>query len=379
MKKSIKKVVTAALVFAMAVSCMTGCGKKNYRSVVVDSANGSSYVERGNDSIDAYEEMKLQPEDRVTVEKDSSLSLLVDADKHIAAEGNTVFTINAVGTEDAGKVEIKLVKGAALFAVDNKLNKDSEFEVTTRNATMSVRGTEFYVTYDKENNYTTLVVTDGVVHVEYKNGEEAEDVEAGEERYITEDSSEEEIPADIKISISGGLEAGGTAAGTGAFGEGETATGAYNYLIKNLDDYIAQNEDLTHEYNTRDFMLTDYDSDGEKELILRLQYRVDSEDYADYVITDFVPGVGVKTIVTELNQSMSGMIYAELKGELIKFMFSTKPYSSYIYYANLRDDRFVWVLESDYDHVLTEEEMEEMELKGLALHGEWELIFDDML
>lgn len=89
--------------------------------------------------------------------------LLVDSDKHIGASENTCFTVDASGSEEAGKVTINLEYGKALFTIDNKLPDDSKFEVSTPNTLLSVRGTTFEVTYDVENEKTVVKVIEGTV------------------------------------------------------------------------------------------------------------------------------------------------------------------------------------------------------------------------
>ena len=141
--------------------------KETYRSVDVEDYDGKVIVKRkeSGDKMDPYEGMKLIPKDLVATAKDSSITLLVDSDKHIEAGEKTKFTINAVGDEESGKVTIDLEEGKALFTIDNKLNEDSSFKVKTPNATMSVRGTTFEVIYDDGKAATVLNVKKGKVAV----------------------------------------------------------------------------------------------------------------------------------------------------------------------------------------------------------------------
>ena len=89
--------------------------------------------------------MTLISDDKVEVNENSFLELLCDSDKHICAEENTGFVIDSDGNEKDGYITIELLYGKALFTIDNKLPKDSSFDVKTPNATLSVRGTEFSV------------------------------------------------------------------------------------------------------------------------------------------------------------------------------------------------------------------------------------------
>lgn len=76
-----------------------------------------------------------------------------------------IFSIESSGDEKKGSMLITLEYGTALYTIENKLNKDSSFDVNTPNAAMSVRGTTFKVCYDKDKNETTLDVTQGSVEV----------------------------------------------------------------------------------------------------------------------------------------------------------------------------------------------------------------------
>ncbi|MBO7340006.1 MAG: FecR domain-containing protein, partial [Lachnospiraceae bacterium] len=66
-----------------------------------------------------------------------------------------------------------------------KLSENSEFEVTTPNASCSVRGTTFSVSYDPDTETTTVKVTEGVVKV--KGGGDNVRLGAGDEAIVTED------------------------------------------------------------------------------------------------------------------------------------------------------------------------------------------------
>ena len=89
-------------------------------------------------------------EDTVETGESSKAELLADSDKHILAEENTKFVLKATGTEKSGNITINLLYGTSLIEIENKLSEESYFEVTTPNATLSVRGTTFEVNYDEE-------------------------------------------------------------------------------------------------------------------------------------------------------------------------------------------------------------------------------------
>jgi len=177
-KKGIIVAATCLSIIAVAIILIMLLVKKDsYRLVKVEELLGEVTLDRDGAMKDLFEGMKLIPDDEVATEDDGMVTLLVDFDKHIVAEANTCFAINAVGTEKDGKVTIDLLYGSGLFTIDNALPEDSEFEVETSNAILSVRGTKFRVTYIEETRETILEVLEGVVHVDEKHGEEY-DVEA---------------------------------------------------------------------------------------------------------------------------------------------------------------------------------------------------------
>jgi hypothetical protein len=87
---------------------------------------------------------------------------------------NSKFEVKADGDEEKGNVRIDLQEGRAYFEVDNKLNDNSSFEVITPNATTSIRGTQFAVTYDPADASTHVFVDKGVVEVSYGQGQSLE-------------------------------------------------------------------------------------------------------------------------------------------------------------------------------------------------------------
>ena len=147
-------VVTAVVVFVVNQS-------DKYRLVKIKSYEGEVVIDRDGEDTDAFDGMKLIPDDRVNVLEKSFLELLCDNDKHICAEENTSFVIDSDGNEKDGYITIELLHGKALFTIDNKLPEDSSFDVKTPNATLSVRGTEFSVEYNPDTKETTVEVFEG--------------------------------------------------------------------------------------------------------------------------------------------------------------------------------------------------------------------------
>ena len=141
-----------------------------------------------NGTLDAFDGMQLISQDNVQVGQESFLELLADSDKHIAAEENTGFVLKSSGTSDSGNITIELLYGKALFTIDNKLNENSSFKVTTPNAVMSVRGTRFSVWYDVTTGQTVIEVFEGIVEAEYFGKTEL--VEQGGQLVISNSASE---------------------------------------------------------------------------------------------------------------------------------------------------------------------------------------------
>lgn len=157
---------------------------KGHRVIKVESLEGAVTLERDAAANDIFVNMNLQSEDTITTGENGLIGLLADEDKHIAAVENTCFKIVSVGNEKKGTIRIELQYGTSLIQIDNKLPEGASFEVKTSNATLSVRGTIFEVTYIPETNTTILKVTEGIVQVD--TNVETGMVNAGETVIITD-------------------------------------------------------------------------------------------------------------------------------------------------------------------------------------------------
>lgn len=200
-------VIVALVATVVAILFATGVlGNKDeeYRVVSVESYEGEVKLERNAKEQDMFQGMNLRSEDRVSTGEAASMLLLADSDKYILAEENTCFTLVATGNENNGKISIDLEYGTALITIENKLADGSEFEVDTPNATMSVRGTIFEVTYNEETGETLLTVEEGCVEV--VNDIMTKLINAGESVVITDeeilyvdDSNDAEIQDDTEL------------------------------------------------------------------------------------------------------------------------------------------------------------------------------------
>lgn len=164
--------VIMIIVAAIVIVVRSSCKKEEYRLIKVKGFDGSVTLERESfGTMDAVVGMNLKSEDVVEVGKDAFLELLADNDKHIGAKEQTGFILHSSGNAQKGSITIELLYGEALFTIDNKLGSNSSFDVNTPNATLSVRGTTFNVSYDKNKRETIANVIEGTVWVE-AHGEE---------------------------------------------------------------------------------------------------------------------------------------------------------------------------------------------------------------
>lgn len=141
--------------------------EESYRDIKVMSIKGTATVERASvGSLDAYEDMKLESGDRLSVDSSSSLILSMDDNKYAMLEPGSSLTLEADGTRENSRTVIHLEAGAVMNYLSEKLNEKSSYEVTVPNSTMAVRGTVFRVAivYDEDgDSYTTVQVFDGIV------------------------------------------------------------------------------------------------------------------------------------------------------------------------------------------------------------------------
>ena len=198
-KKFILPSVIAIAVIAVIAVVITVLNKSNEpRLITVNNFGGSVTIQRG-ETLDAFKGLEIVSEDSVTVGEDSSVELLADSDKHISAEENTAFIIHSTGNEKSGNITVDLLYGKALFTIDNKLNEESSFEVTTPNAALSVQGTSFSVVYDTTEKTTTVEVFKGIVVAVSDKGE----MLLGKGDAVTIYTSDSEVETDKNAPIEG--------------------------------------------------------------------------------------------------------------------------------------------------------------------------------
>ncbi|MBQ4536414.1 MAG: FecR domain-containing protein [Lachnospiraceae bacterium] len=239
-------ICVAALIIVAVIIIILAFSNKGHRVIKVESFSGEVGLERDDSPQKIFEDMNLKTQDVITTGTDGLIGLLADEDKNIAAIENTCFAIVSEGDEKEGALRIELKYGTSLIEIENKLPDGSSFEVKTPNASLSVRGTTFEVTYIPETNTTILKVTEGIVQAD--TNVESKMVNAGEMAIITDDSIVISGLSDDSAAVPGVVGDGGnTAAGdtTGTVQELPPAvSGTYIYtedwplLLKGGSDYF---------------------------------------------------------------------------------------------------------------------------------------------
>lgn len=151
---------------------------KKERSVSVFEVLGNAFVQksRAADEVSAFEGMRIEEGDVVSTGEKSSLTMLVDEDKLVRLDENsTAAFAEIVSANGQESTVIDLRAGTLVNDLQEKLNDNITYEITTPNATISVRGTYFTVYVGSEEGYAGLVtkvnVYAGTVAVEHSNGE----------------------------------------------------------------------------------------------------------------------------------------------------------------------------------------------------------------
>lgn len=196
--KIVIPIVVLIIVAGIAAIMLLG-NEEGYRLIQVYQVNGEVTLERENiGKMDAYENLNLISGDALETFEESYSRLKLDEDKYILVEQGSKIGIYATGDEKSSKTDIRLDKGAVTVEVENKLNEDSSFEVTTPNAVMAIRGTVFRITTDADEEgepITRITIFEGAVTVQKKTEDgtlsEETPIDSGKEAIIYEDNDEE--------------------------------------------------------------------------------------------------------------------------------------------------------------------------------------------
>ncbi len=158
-----------ALIIAVAVVLVVLLiPKEEYRTIVIAELDGSAFVSNDKkQNTPAYVGMALFDGDTVSVDEGAKLTVELDGDKYMLAEGGTKFKLEATGKAGSDKTVIHLESGTALTRIKNKLNDDQSYVVKTPTSTISVRGTVFFISIETEGDTTSVShgVLDGKVTV----------------------------------------------------------------------------------------------------------------------------------------------------------------------------------------------------------------------
>ncbi|MCQ2521953.1 MAG: FecR family protein [Lachnospiraceae bacterium] len=206
--KKVLIIACAAILAIVAVVLIIVLNRKeSFRSVTVNDQSGSVDLERNQNVIEIAKDMKLIPNDFVTVGDESLLDLLVDEDKHIAVRSSTKFSVDAVGNPKEGLVTINVTEGKSYIKIDNPLEPEDGFQVVTPNATISVRGTIFTVDYNPNLGITRVECVEGKVNVISNSGDEI-DLLAGDvveviDTMTTGTLTQQEMDAIVNVFLGG--------------------------------------------------------------------------------------------------------------------------------------------------------------------------------
>lgn len=201
-------VVVIALIAIIAFFFLKG--DEGYRRIQIYEVNGEALIERTNiGSMDAYQNLNLLSGDKLTTMLKSYTRLKLDDDKYLLAEEDSIIELVATGDEKSSRTNINLLQGAVTIEVENKLNEDSTFEVTTPNSVMAIRGTVFRVVTEldeKGKPKTKVSIFEGAVGVQKKdeNGILAEEqlIPESKDALIYENEEEEVVIVLDEIEVS---------------------------------------------------------------------------------------------------------------------------------------------------------------------------------
>lgn len=193
--KIIVSLIGVAVIASIVAAVIIITAPESYRSIKVAEIVGKTIIVNETDnSSNAYEGMNLYSGDKVSVQADSNMTLLFDADKYMFADEGTKFRVEASGDSKKGttKTRIYLEEGSVLCRLDSKLSDDEVYEVETPNSVMSVRGTIFRMSIyqdDTGENFTRIDVLEGAVKTDLhkEDGtqiEEEETIEAGKSALV---------------------------------------------------------------------------------------------------------------------------------------------------------------------------------------------------
>ncbi len=136
------------------------------RTIRVVKVEGTASVYDGEETTACYKGMYLYDGDTLTVAANSTLIVKFDEDKYVYLGGDTIVNIKSSG-KDKYKTNVFVTKGVVLAEIQNKLNEDEEFFLSSNNSVMAVRGTIFGLDVEEkgEDYVQTYAVYKGVTEL----------------------------------------------------------------------------------------------------------------------------------------------------------------------------------------------------------------------
>ena len=105
------------LIFFM-VGCQGSESEDSYRIIQIVETKGNVQIKReGVGTLQAYPQMRLLNNDRVTVDSNSYARLSLDDDKYVYVESNTIFVLN-VDADNSSNISINVEKGSIIDEIE---------------------------------------------------------------------------------------------------------------------------------------------------------------------------------------------------------------------------------------------------------------------
>lgn len=287
-KKIVICACAAAAVAIVTVIALLANREETFRSIMVYDVEGSAVIERESvGAMDAAENLYLESGDRVSVAADSSMRMKLDDDKYVMAEADTVFAVEAAGTDADSETKISLEQGAITNEIQHPLSEGSRYETSTPNSVMAVRGTiyrvELYVDENGDQN-TKLCCFQGKVGATpiFPDGAYGEEVmvPAGSELIIYQDGTTgdvkdiayDELPVPAVENLLGMMENGQDVTGIS-----EDALSKLVSETESADEATANEAEQSAQSVTEQTLTAEADAESEADQETDAQIHTDSK------------------------------------------------------------------------------------------------------
>lgn len=162
-KKVVMIGLAATVCLSVALLCCFNQNNESVRMIKVVDIDGEVTVARGEiDDLAGHESMLLEIGDTLYIGEEGYCRLLIDDDKYLYVSQNSSIQIQG---EDASNTEIVVLEGMVINEIITDLEDEETYNVTTPNASLSVRGTTFAVEVYLSGDlyYTRLTTLEGTV------------------------------------------------------------------------------------------------------------------------------------------------------------------------------------------------------------------------